>query len=294
VKGEPSVCALTLNWNRSQDTVECLDTLARQTYPNLRLSVVDNGSSDDSITSIRTRFPQVDLVQSPENRGFAAGANLGLRRALDGGAEHVFLVNNDTLIDKQAVAHLVRHVGPGVGILAPAIFYAEDQDRIWSAGGRIHPLTLDKYHDTWQPAHAGGEAGPEDKDFVTGCGMLLTRQFLEEVGLFDERFFMYYEDADLCMRARRAGFRILLVPAAKMWHKVAQSSGGRDSLDERYWMGRSSVIYFRKHARGAQWLAILPWRAASAVRTTARLWRAGRREAAGAYWRGLRDGWRSN
>jgi GT2 family glycosyltransferase len=288
------VCALTLNWNRPDDTLECLKTLVDQSYPKLHVLVVDNGSSDDSVARIGARFPQVELVQSSENRGFAAGANLGLRRALDGGADLVFLVNNDTLIEQQAVAQLVAQAGSGVGILAPVIYYAEDQDRIWSIGGRIHPWTLDKYHDTWEQVDESQRTDAEEKDFVTGCGMLLTRPLLEEVGLFDERFFMYYEDADLCMRARRAGFRILLVPAAKMWHKVAQSSGGSDSLNERYWMARSSVIYFRKHARGAQWLAIFPWRAASAVRTTARLWRAGHREAAAAYWRGLRDGWETD
>jgi len=294
MKDGPLVWAVTLNWNRPADTIECLETLVEQTYPNLHVLVVDNGSVDDSVARITARFPQLDMVQSPENRGFAAGANIGLRRALEEGAELVFLVNNDTLIDRQALTHLVAQAGPGGGILAPVIYYAEDQHRVWSAGGRIHPWTLDKCHDYQDSTHESEQIGAEGRDFVTGCGMLLTRQMLEKVGLFDERFFMYYEDADLCLRARRAGFRILVVPLARMWHKVAQSSGGGDSLNERYWMARSSVIYFRKHARGAQWLAILPWRTGSAIRTTCRLWRKGRQEAAAAYWRGLRDGWKAS
>ncbi len=122
--------------------------------------------------------------------------------------------------------------------------------------------------------------------------MLLTRRLLETVGLFDERFHMYYEDLDFCLRVRRSGFQILVVPGAKMWHKVAQSSGGSDSTFERYWMARSSALYFRKHCHGARWLAVLPWRGGSAVRTTLRLLRQGRREACAAYWRGLRDGFR--
>ncbi len=294
MKDKPLVFAVTLNWNRPGDTIECLDTLIEQTYPNLCVLVVDNGSTDDSVTRIRARFPQIDLVQSPENRGFAAGANLGLRRALDQGAELAFLVNNDTLIDRHALSRLVAQTGPGVGILAPVIYYAEDRDRVWSAGGRIHPWTLDKCYDYQVQARESDQPSAEDRDFVTGCGMLLTRQMLEKVGLFDERFFMYYEDADLCIRARRAGFHIRVVPLARMWHKVALSSGGSDSPDERYWMARSSVIYFRKHARGAQWLAILPWRAGSAIRTTARLWLRGRQDAASGYWRGLCDGWKTS
>jgi GT2 family glycosyltransferase len=282
---------VTLNWNRPADTLECLETLAAQTYSNLRLLVVDNGSTDDSVSRIQTEFPQVELVVSAENRGFAAGANLGLRQALEAGADLIFLVNNDTWIDAEAVAHLVTHAQPGVGILSPLIYYAEEQTCIWSAGGRVHPWTLEKHGDHRGQIDTGQWTEPVARDFVTGCGMLLTRQLLEQVGLFDESFFMYYEDSDLCLRAKKAGFGISLVPAAKMWHKVARSSGGSDSADERYWMARSSVLFFCKHARGAQWLAILPWRIGSAVRTTLRLWRVGRTEACAAYWRGLRDGW---
>lgn len=289
----PLVYAITLNWNRPDDTVDCLSTLSAQTYGNLRLLVVDNGSVDDSVALLQDRFPGVEVLASAENRGFAGGANLGLHRALAAGADHVFLLNNDTLVDPQAIAQLVSHVQPDVGILAPVIYYAGDPTRIWSAGGRVRFWLLDKYGDREGDIDVGPWPETVEQDFVTGCGMLLSRSLLESVGLFDERFFMYYEDFDLCLRARRAGFRLLLVPAARMWHQVARSSGGRDTVNERYWMGRSSVILFRKHARGAQWLAIGPWRLASAARTTLRLLRTGQREACAAYWRGLRDGVRA-
>lgn len=218
---------------------------------------------------------------------------MGLRRAFAAGADYVFLVNNDTLVDPQAVARLVRALRPDVGILAPLIYYADDRTRIWSAGGKVRSWLLDKYGDREGQVDAGRWPKMVEQDFVTGCGMLLSRAMLESVGLFDERFFMYYEDFDLCLRARQAGFRLLLVPAARMWHKVARSSGGRDSASERYWMARSSVLLFRKHARGAHWLAIAPWRLASAMRTTLRLLRTGQREACAAYWRGLCDGVRA-
>jgi len=292
VSERPLVYALTLNWNRPDDTLECLETLAAQTYPRLRLLVVDNGSTDDSVARIGAAFPQAELVVNGENKGFAAGANIGLRRAMEAGAELMFLVNNDTLIDAHAVERLAAVMQPGVGIAAPLIYYADDPKRIWSAGGLVRPLLLEKYDDKQGRLDRGQWTEPLERDFVTGCGLLLSRRLLDRVGLFDERFFMYYEDADLCLRARRAGFRILVVPAAKMWHKVARSSGGSDSANERYWMARSSVLFFRKHARGGQWAAILPWRMGSALRTGWRLLRHGRWAACRAYWRGLRDGWR--
>jgi GT2 family glycosyltransferase len=130
-------------------------------------------------------------------------------------------------------------------------------------------------------------------DFITGCGMLISRRCLEQVGLFDERFFMYYEDSDYCLRALRAGLRAVVEPRAVMLHKVAVSSGGSDSPNERYQMGRASLQYFRKHARPWQWPLIGPYRAASALRTIGRLARRGRWPAARAYLRGLRDGARA-
>jgi hypothetical protein len=293
VNAEPLTYAVILNWNRPEDTLECLETLAQQTYANLRLLVVDNGSSDDSVARIRAAFSTVEVIESSENLGFAGGMNLGLRRAVAAGAELVFVLNNDTLVDPGAVAQLVAHSRPGVGILAPLIYYADDPKRVWSAGAYFHPFTLELRgkaqgtidHEQWRE--------PIAKDFFTGCAMLLTQELLELVGFFDDKFFMYYEDADLCFRTRQARLGVELVPMAKIWHKISRSSGGSDSPNERYWMARSSVIYFRKHARPAQWLAILPWRTGSAIRTTIRLLSQGRVEACRAYWRGLRDGCRA-
>jgi hypothetical protein len=125
---------------------------------------------------------------------------------------------------------------------------------------------------------------------MVACALLLSRRFLTQVGLFDERFFMYYEDFDLSLRARQAGFKILLSPQAKVWHKVAVSSGGSDSPNERYWMARSSVLFFSKHVRGLRWLIVLPYRTGSAVKTVLRLALRGRAGSAWAYVRGLRDG----
>lgn len=284
------VILVTLNWNRPDDTLACLASAAAQSYPHLRLVVVDNGSSDDSVDRISAAFPAAKLLCNECNMGFAAGANRGLRYALDQGADYVLLVNNDTTFAPDMLEQLLSLAAPGVGVLVPAIYYAAWPGRPWSLGGGRHWLTLEKTGDSPAALPVAMTAGSLEREYVVGCAMLLSRPMLEQVGYFDERFFMYYEDMDLSLRIRQAGLRILLVPAARMWHSVSASSGGSDSPAERYWMARSSVLFFLKHVHGLRWLVVAPYRSASALKTVLRLYMRGRGGAARAYLRGLRDG----
>lgn len=287
---EPSVWAVTVNWNRAGDTLACIDSLVRQEGVTAHILVVDNASSDDSVERIRAAYPQVELIHSEINRMFGGGNNLGIRRALQAGADYVFLINNDATLAPDGLQKLLAWAAPGVGIAAPLIYYTARPQVIWSSGGRTNPWTLEKADGAHDRPDPGGWPAALEQDFVTGCGMLISSQALEQVGLFDEGFRHYYEDADLCLRMRRAGLRILLVPGAHMWHKVAVSSGGSDSPDERYWMARSSIRFFRKHARGLQKPVVIFWRAGSALRTSLRLARGGKTAALRLYWRGLKDG----
>lgn len=288
----PLVYILTLSWNQCADTLECLASLQKTSYPNYRLLVVDNHSTDGSVEAITQCFPRVEVIANRQNIGFAAAANRGIEHALCHGAEYVFLLNNDTIVEPTTLEEMVSQaMALDVGMVAPKIYYYADPQRIWSVGSHRHPLTLEKMRGGEDELDQGQWEDVVQLDFLTGCGLLLPRHFLEDVGLFDERFFIFYEDSDLCLRARKRGYRLLMTPKAKMWHKVSVSSGGRDSPFERYWMARSSVLFFRKHIRGAQWLAVVPWRLGSALRTSFRLGRRGHFHALLAYWRGLLDGW---
>ncbi len=289
---QPLVAIVTLNWKRPDDTIECLSSAAEQSYLNIILIVVDNESSEESFTAISNAFPQAIILRNRHNLGFAAGANIGIRHALNHGADYIFLVNNDTTFAPDTIERLLLHVGTDIGILVPAIYYADFPDLPWSLGGLCHWLTLEKTDDNPAVLMTVDPDGYLERDYVVGCGVLLTRYILEKVGLFDERFFMYYEDMDLSLRIRKYGFRILLIPAARMWHKVAASSGGADTPGERYWMARSSVIFFRKHVQGLRWLVVAPYRVGSACKTLLRLYLHRRSDSAWAYLRGLRDGLR--
>jgi hypothetical protein len=288
--GHPLVYAMTLSWNRQAETLACLRSMRQLRFANKRLLLVDNGSRDGTPESVGQTMPNVEIIVNERNRGFAAGCNRGIRHALRQGADYVLLLNNDTEIDQEALGHLIDLSDAGVGITAPKIYYADEPTRIWSVGGKRHPLTLEKTGDARGEIDRGQWEEVLERDYVVGCAMLLSQHLLTKVGLFDERFFMYYEDSDLCLRGRQAGFRILLAPQAHVWHKVATSSGGTDSPNERYWMARSSVLFFHKHVRGARWSIVLPYRTASAIKTTLRLLCNGKSQAARAYLRGLQDG----
>lgn len=286
----PLVYTVVLSWNRREDTIACLESLTKLHYPCVRLVLVDNGSSDGTAEAVARQFPDVEVIVNERNLGFAAGCNVGLRHALDQGADYIFLLNNDTQVDPAVLNHLIALAGPNVGMVAPKIYYASDPTCIWSVGGMCHPLTFEKTGDGRGQIDVGQWDKVIERDYLVGCALLLSRHLLIEIGLFDERFFMYYEDSDLSLRARRAGFKLLLSPQAHVWHKVAISSGGSDSPGERYWMARSSVLFFHKHVHGWRWLIVLPYRVGSAIKTVLRLILRGQCRSAWAYLRGLCDG----
>lgn len=286
--------AITLNWNRKTDTLECLTSFEAVQWPDgwqVRVLVVDNGSTDGSVEAVHARFPQVEVLENAENLGFARGANQGLRQALRQGAEAIFLFNNDTLFDAQMAQPLLAALKKDVAVVSPAIFYADVPDTIWSVGGYSHPWTLEMTGNHGRDLPSLPRE-PFDRTVLTGCALLFQSRLLREIGLFDEQFFMYYEDIDWSLRAEQAGWRLVVAPQARLWHKVAQSSGGLGSPAERYQMGRSSIKFFRKHAKGWQWAAIIPFRLASALKTTFQLARHRRFSAIRSYWRGLWDGLR--
>jgi GT2 family glycosyltransferase len=288
------IYVVTLTWNQKDDTLACLESLSQMTYSNYRLLLVDNASSDGTVEAVREVYPEVEIVVNNCNLGFPGGFNVGMQHALDQGAEYVLIINNDTAVAPDMLDQLVAEAGPSdVGMLAPKIYYADPPDLIWSVGGDCHPWLLEMTHKGDKQWDRGQWEQVIERDFLVGCALLFTRQMLAEVGMFDMLYYpIYYEDVDLCIRARRTGYRLLLVPQARMWHKVSASGGGADSPRERYLMARNSVRYFRKHVHGARWLAVIPWRTGSAAKTVIRLLKHGRGEAARAYLHGLWDGLR--
>jgi hypothetical protein len=250
------VAIIILNWNGCDDTMACLHSLQGLNYPDYEIIVVDNGSTDNSIASIRMAFPQVRLIEAGANLGFVGGNNLGLDQADQTGADYSLLLNNDTEVAPDFLQQLidVMEADASVGATGPLTYYFADPKVIWSAGGEVDRRRgTTRMTAMGETDHGQFDGLPHPVDFIAGSGFLIKMRLYQQVGGLDPRFFAYYEDTEWCLRITRAGYRILLVPKAKIWHKISPQA--RESSPRvHYYMTRNRLL-FLKCAR-AGWL---PW-----------------------------------
>jgi len=255
--------AVIVHWRDVEDTLGCVDSLGGQ--PDLSVVGVDDGSHEPVGELLARRAPGVECLRTPENLGYAGGANLGIRRALERGADTVLLLNNDARVQPGAMAAArdVLH-GGDVAVVGPKVLTREDPRRLWLAWGRI----------TWRQslvALCGADApdGPEwdaqrDVEWIAGCAMWLSAAALARVGLLDETFFAYHEEVDWCTRARRAGLRVVYCPRAVVTHTGRGTAGGEGAVRIRtYFAARNTILFARKHAGAAQWLKLAGFLAVS-------------------------------
>lgn len=265
----PRVAIIVLTWNGKALTLACLESLMSLDYGAVRIIVVDNGSADGTAEAVRGAYGnRVTLVENPANLGFSRGNNAGIRRALEDGAELVLLLNNDTTVDPALVRSLVEAIlsSEDIGIAGPKIYYASPPDRIWFAGGEISLARGVSRHIGIRERDRGQYDEIRDVDYVTGCALMARREVFEAVGDLDPIFAAYYEDADFCMRARRAGFRVVYVPAGRVWHKISASTGGQLGAAKLSRKLRSTWVFLRRHAAWHHWLTIPFGLAADALR----------------------------
>lgn len=249
-RGTAGVSVVVLNWNGKEDTLACLQSLTEVTYRSMRVVVVDNGSSDGSEAAFRASFPDVPVIQSGANLGYAAGNNVGIAYCLKHfDDEFVLLLNNDTVVDPGFLDELVSAAARRLdaGIFGPKIMFRSRPNVIWFAGGVWDAPAARFVHigEGAQEASAGGAT--VEVDFITGCAMLVRRRLLERIGLLDDRFFLTFEDCDLCLRARDAGSHCVYVPAAKIWHAVSASFGAIRSPLGDYFFARNRLLFAELH-----------------------------------------------
>jgi len=249
---KPEVAIIIVIWNGRQDTMECLESLREDTYPRKRLIVVDNGSSDDSVASVRERFPEATVIENHANLGFTGGNNVGIQEAVARGSEFVYLLNNDTTVEPDALGSLVAAAEkePHFGLLSPVMHYFDPPREIWFAGSQIKLGTGLVIHDnSRQPART---EAPYEVPWVSGCAILMRSSLARKLKGFDDRYYLTFEDVDLSLRVRQEGLAVVTVPAARIYHKGGRS-GKRISGIGYYYVVRNKLLLVRKHC-GAGYL----------------------------------------
>ena len=243
------VAVIIVSWNNQTDVLQCLASVAAA-QGDVQIIVVDNASQDGSVEAIRSAYPQVVVLENAENLGYTGGNNAGIRYVLEQGAAYLLLLNDDAVLAPDAISHLlsVARQHPEAGFLGPNVYVLEERERFLSSGG--------VFAAGWRAVHRGlGEDTDAryrevaEGDFLTGCALLVKREAVEHIGLLDDRFFAYHEDIDWCYRAKQAGFKLLVVPQAKVWHPDTRSRDV-DSPSVTYYMARNRLLFLSKHRLG--------------------------------------------
>ena len=253
----PKVSIIILVYNNYIDTKECLNSLGEVSYPNYDVIVVDNGSADNSVRQLKDEYSKHTFIFNEDNLGFAGGVNTGIREATQQESDYILLLGNDVIVEKSFLEPLVSEMqnSSNVAITGSMVYYYAKTKVINFAGGKVN---------LWRGGTKHLGAGEKDEgqydelkkeqEYQDGCSMLIRTSVFDKIGLFDETYFLYYEEVDFCCRARKAGYKIITVPQSKVWHKISLTVGGADSLIAIYHTTKSRIIFMRKYAAYYHWL----------------------------------------
>lgn len=248
-KRSPKIFVVLLNWNGKKDTLECLQSLQKIENPRFYTVIVDNGSTDGSVAVLREAYPQVPIMETGANLGFAGGNNVAIEWALKKRADWIFLLNNDTIVDPTILTAFLEAAErePNPKILGAKIYRYHDPKRIDHLGGKWNPKIAE-----FESLHSGriddgtSYETMEKVDYACGAALFIHCSVFEAIGLLEPRFFLFWEETDFCTRARRVGFDVWTAPQAKIWHKVSSSfTGGKPQMHYFWW--RSRLLWIERN-----------------------------------------------
>jgi hypothetical protein len=261
------VVVVVLNWNGRADTLACLDSLRAVSREDVQILVVDNGSTDGSVPAIRVAHPGLELVETGRNLGYAGGNNVGIERAVAAGADFVLVLNNDTTCAPDLVDRLLeaaaRH--PRAGLLCPRMLYMDEPHRVWFDGARWNPAGLTFAFPGKDRDERELGAANHETDYACGAALFVRAEVVRQVGAFDERYFLVWEESDWCYRARQAGWSSMVVPSARIWHKVGASFGSEASPLRAYFSSRNKMVWLARHGSAGERIRALAAAARAAV-----------------------------
>ena len=255
----PLIYVVILTWNQKDMTCECLDSVLKLDYPNFRVALVDNCSTDGTQEHIRRSYTSVELIENPSNLGYAGGNNVGIEYALANGAEYVFILNNDTDIHADCLTRLAdtMEADPSIGVAGATIYYHCKPDTIWFNGAKLNHRTGEMEAYSFKTIDEGQFTEIVDSDYAPGCGMLVRSDAIRQCGGIDPRYFIYFEESDWCLHIKKQGYRIVIHPEAKVWHKISMAFG-KETPTFLYYTVRNNLLFIRRNVLvrnrfGAYW-----------------------------------------
>jgi GT2 family glycosyltransferase len=261
------VSVVIVHYNSEKETRDCLASLKQIQKDDLSLSVVvvDNGSKEQLVIGEDNMPKKTTILRSDANLGFTSGNNLGISHAVkNDNPDYILLLNNDTTVDPSFLIELVQasQAREKLGVMVPKIYFSPEREFhkesytpdqigkvLWYAGGSLDWRNLDAFHRGVDEFDRGHFNHQSESDFATGCCILIPREVLEKVGMFDDKYFLYLEDVDLSIRIQKAGYPIYFCPSAVIWHKNAGSSGGSGSALHQYYQTRNRLYFYWKYGQ---------------------------------------------
>lgn len=258
-----SVYAIIVNWNGVADTLVCLQSLqnVNESYAGLTVVVVDNGSTNDSVSQIKKKFPGVHIIETGKNLGFTGGNNIGMEYALKQNADYIWMINNDTVVDKNVLSFVSTFKDKAIGACGSKIYFAPgheyhidrytDKERgkvIWYAGGLMDWDNIYASHRGVDDVDHGQYDEPLETPFITGCSFIVRADIVRSVGKLDDAYYLYLEDLDWSLRIQHAGYKTMYVPSSIVWHVNAGSSGKPGNPLHEYYFTRNRLLLGFRYA----------------------------------------------
>lgn len=241
---QKKIAVVILNYKLRELTLKCVESVRKSSYKNLEIIVVDN-SMDDSLAEELKKKKEVSYVSSGQNLGYSGGNNLGIKKALEDMADYAFILNPDTIIEKDAISILLKKATLyNASILSPKIYFA-NSNIIWYAGGKFDKANVLGNHIGVDQEDKSQFNDDKEVDFATGAAMFVSTDVFKKIGLFDEKYFLYYEDSDLCFRAKKSGFKIMYIADAVVYHENAKSTGLGSPIQD-YYITRNRQLFASK------------------------------------------------
>jgi len=250
----PKVSIIVLNYNGKDFIKKTLMSVFNLNYPNFETILVDNASTDGSLEMLRGFFPNLLIIKNNVNKGFSGGNNEGIKYVLERKADFILLLNYDTEVEKSFLTNLIfsAQKSEKIGLVSPIIF-SKNSSKIWFSGGKIDWMRMKTIHEREKRTHDYAKS-----DYLTGCSLLIKTEVFKKIGLLDEDYFLYWEDADFSVRAKKAGYDLVVSSKSRIFHfEKSEKSGNKEN--KIYWLTLSGLIFFQKNAYFWQKIWLIPY-----------------------------------